>query len=98
MQRWGDTVSFVGRGRSGAADGTGTAATFKEPWGFALAPGLSAAAPSATAVLFDTGNNLVRTVDVASRRVRFLVGSGGFVNADGAQPKSRGSAGRGRPL
>jgi hypothetical protein len=74
---------LAGFGRSGSADGAGPAASFKEPWGFALAPGTSAAAPAAAAVVFDTGNNLVRSLALGSGTVARLAGNGGFVNADG---------------
>jgi len=83
LQRYGETAVLAGQRKSGNADGIGEEASFKQPWGFALRPGTSSTDPATSAVVFDTGNNLVRTLDLATQEVKHLAGDGGHVNKDG---------------
>ena len=74
---------LAGQPKSGNADGIGEKASLKQPWGIALQPGTSSLDPATSAVVFDMGNNLVRTVDLVTSEVKLLAGDGGFVNKDG---------------
>ncbi len=64
----GDVIASIGRGRAGMVDGTFATATFRQPRGMALADDAIYVA--------DTGNHVVRRVDLTQERVETVLGSG----------------------
>jgi DNA-binding beta-propeller fold protein YncE/thiol-disulfide isomerase/thioredoxin len=64
----GNLLAVVGRGAAGSADGDFASATFRQPQGLALQGGQLYVA--------DTGNHLVRRVDLATQRVDTVAGTG----------------------
>lgn len=51
----GEVTTVAGSGAGGSADGLGTAATFREPWGVAIYP-------SGALSIADTKNHRIRTI------------------------------------
>jgi DNA-binding beta-propeller fold protein YncE len=66
----GKIARFAGNGRETLADGPGPFASFAQPSGLALADG--------TLYVADSESSAVRAIDVASREVRTIVGTGLF--------------------
>jgi len=64
----GNLLAVVGRGDAGSADGEFADATFRQPQGLALQGGQLYVA--------DTGNHLVRRLDLATQRVHTIAGTG----------------------
>lgn len=64
----GDLIATIGRGQAGTADGPFDAATFRQPQGVVLEGDVIYVA--------DTGNHVVRRVDLARRTVETVLGSG----------------------
>ena len=82
------TVStLAGSGSPGPADGVGTAAQFNSPRGIAVSGG--------TLYVADYGNHRIRAIDIASRTVSTLAGSGspGHANGVGAAAQFDGPTG-----
>jgi sugar lactone lactonase YvrE len=82
------TVStFAGTGSSGAADGTGTAASFSFPSSVAIGP-------SGNLYVGDFGNSLVRSINLSTVGVTTYAGSGvaGFVNGPALTAEFNGTA------
>jgi DNA-binding beta-propeller fold protein YncE len=71
----GTTSTLAGTGSSGAVDGTGTAASFYSPMGVSVYA-------SATVYVADRYNNKIRKVDIASRIVTTLAGTGSWGATD----------------
>lgn len=80
----GSVSTMAGSGAPGAANGTGSAATFNAPQGVACDAGTT----SATSNIFiaDTGNQLIRRIQANTKAVTTLAGSGtpGSANGVGA--------------
>ena len=77
----GDVRSVIGSGEAGRADGAATRASFNQPQGLALDTA------SSTLYVADTGNHLVRAVDVVGATVVTVAGTGergGFPPRGGA--------------
>lgn len=90
----GGTASAVaGSGTSGNANGTGVAASFNAPQGVAC----DAATTSGTSNIYiaDTGNNLVRRIQISSSAVTTLAGSGTAGSTDGVGTAASFNAPRG---
>jgi len=68
-------VSTLAGGTSGTADGIGTAAQFDSPWGITT-DGMSL-------YVTDTNNATIRQIDIATRKVTTLAGSGAAAEVDG---------------
>jgi thiol-disulfide isomerase/thioredoxin len=64
----GNVLAVVGRGAAGSADGDFASATFRQPQGLALQNGQLYVA--------DTGNHLVRRVNLTTQRVDTIAGTG----------------------
>ncbi len=64
----GDLLATIGHGQAGAADGSFDTATFRQPQGMALQGDVLYVA--------DTGNHVVRRVDLSRRTVDTVLGSG----------------------
>src|ERR1035438_8981575 len=82
------TVStFAGTGSSGAADGTGTAASFSFPSSVTIGP-------SGNLYVGDFGNSLVRSINLSTVGVTTYAGSGvaGFVNGPALTAEFNGTA------
>lgn len=81
----GNVSTLVGTlGTAGYADGTGTAALFREPLGLALS--------NDARILYvaDTGNHAIRAIDLATKEVTTLAGTPGFTGwGDGAGAAAR---------
>lgn len=71
----GQVSTLAGSGRPGSADGTGSMASFNAPVGIAFHDGVL--------VIGDSGNHMVRRIDVASGLVTTLAGSTTSGSADG---------------
>jgi sugar lactone lactonase YvrE len=68
-------VVIAGRGGMGSSDGAGMNATFSSPSGLAVYGG--------TLFIADTGNAIVRALDLASTYVSTIAGKPGFANGNG---------------
>ncbi len=64
----GDLIATIGRGQAGAANGAFDTATFRRPQGMVL--------QGDVVYVADTGNHVVRRVDLARQRVETVLGSG----------------------
>jgi hypothetical protein len=73
----GAVTTLAGSGSAAFADGSGTAASFKQPSGVALIPS------SGLIVVGDFGNHRIRLVNLTSGAVTTLAGSGSAAFADG---------------
>lgn len=75
----GEVEAIIGAGESGSADGSFESATFRAPQGLAYAP------DGATIVIADTGNHLLRRIDLRTHSVETVAGTGerGFPMAGG---------------
>jgi DNA-binding beta-propeller fold protein YncE len=84
----GVVTTFVGSG-AGVVNAIGTSATFRNPFGIATDP--------TGQVLFvaDHGNNRIRLVNISSRAVTVIAGSGSSISADGLSQRSAFSNPRG---
>lgn len=73
----GDTKAKVlaGNGKAGYADGAGNAAQFNSPHGLALSPDRT------TLYVADTGNDVIRNVNVATGQVTTLAGQAGIAQS-----------------
>ena len=60
-------------GISGSADGAGAVARFKAPWGLAI----DTSSGFSTLYIADSGNNLIRRLDVSQNRVTTMAGTAG---------------------
>ena len=69
--------TLAGSGSGVYADGTGAAASFRNPYGVAVT------ADGQTVFVVDQTNHRIRRIDVASGAVSTLAGSGSGENADG---------------
>ena len=79
--------TLAGSGSPGPADGVGTAAQFNNPRGIAISGG--------TLYVADYGNHSIRAIDLASKTVSTLAGSGspGHANGVGTAAKFNGPSG-----
>jgi DNA-binding beta-propeller fold protein YncE len=73
----GAVTTIAGSGSGTFADGTGSAASFYQPFGVAYS------ADGSTIAVADYSNNRVRLIDVAMRTVTTIAGSGTGTFADG---------------
>ena len=75
----GEIETSIGTGERGSTDGSFEAATFQAPQGLAFAP------DGQTLVVADTGNHLLRRIDLRTHSVETIAGTGerGFPMADG---------------
>jgi DNA-binding beta-propeller fold protein YncE len=72
----GTASTLAGSGTKGATNGTGTAASFNNPSGITT--------DGRNLYVTDTGNNLIRKIDLASNAVTTLAGSGSVGSANGS--------------
>lgn len=68
-------TATIGSGRTGAADGGFEQSSFNQPQGLALDPAADGAAPT-TLLVADTENHLLRRVQLATRSVETIAGTG----------------------
>jgi DNA-binding beta-propeller fold protein YncE len=66
----GEIETVIGSGRAGAEDGTCELATFNSPQGLAVSP------DGDSIVVADAGNHLLRRIDLETRRVETIAGTG----------------------
>jgi DNA-binding beta-propeller fold protein YncE len=73
----GEAVTFAGSGSQAHVDAVGTSAAFKAPQGVALTP------DGQTLLVADNRNNRIRSINLSTREVTTLAGSGSAGSADG---------------
>ena len=80
----GEIETSIGTGERGSTDGSFEAATFQAPQGLAFVP------DGQTLVVADTGNHLLRRIDLRTHSVETIAGTGerGFPMADGPAARS----------
>jgi sugar lactone lactonase YvrE len=77
----GEISRIAGTPETGSADGTGSQASFNNPQGICLVGG--------SILVADTGNNLIRKVDLGTGKVTTIAGSGSSGEVDGIGTRSK---------